>query len=44
MILSHAYVHSTLLTNIGIFMGNSSYNNTKTGMVSGDSSMELTRA
>ena len=25
-------------------MGNSSYNNTKTGMVSGDSSMELTRA
>ena len=30
MILSHAYVHSTLLTNIGIFMGNSSYNNTKT--------------
>ena len=25
-------------------MGNSSYNNTKTGMVSGDSSVELTRA
>ena len=44
IILSHAYVHSSLLTNIGIFMGNSSYNNTETGMVSGDSSMEPTSA
>ena len=44
IILSHAYVHATLLTNIGIFMGNSSYNNTETGMVSGESSMEPTSA
>ena len=27
MVLSHAYVHSTLLTNIGIFTGSSSYTN-----------------
>ena len=27
MFLSHVYVHSTLLTDIGIFVGSSSYNN-----------------
>ena len=27
MFLSHVYVHSTVLTNIGIFMGSISYDN-----------------
>ena len=61
MFVPHVYVHSTLLANIGIFMGSISYKNCgfniqklaisrskiknpQTGMISGDSSIEPTRA